>query len=58
MAKITSPIYEMRSNQAADYLVQHAQILAWRLSHEGFQCFVPKDMTAVSTERDGMVYDA
>lgn len=46
------------TNQAADYLVQHAHVLAWRLSHEGFRCFVPKDMVAVSSDKDGMVYDA
>jgi hypothetical protein len=46
-----------QTQQAADYLTQHAHILAWRLSHEGFRCFVPKDWTTVSSERDGMVYD-
>ena len=45
------------SNQAADYLVQHAHLLAWRLSHEGFRCFVPKDFVKVSSESEGMVYD-
>lgn len=46
------------TQQAADYLLQHAHILAWRLSHEGFRCFVPKDMFIVRSEQDGMVYDA
>lgn len=46
------------TNMAADYLVQHAHTLAWRLSHEGFRCFVPKDSTTANSERDGMVYDA
>jgi hypothetical protein len=45
------------TGQSADYLVQHAHTLAWRLSHEGFRCFVPKNMTTVSSEHDGMVYD-
>ena len=46
------------TNQAADYLVQHAHMLAWRLSHEGFRCFVPKDVATVSSDKDGMIYDA
>jgi hypothetical protein len=32
------------------------QMLAWRLSHEGYRCFIPKNMAAARTERDGMVY--
>jgi hypothetical protein len=46
------------TNQAADYLVQHAHVLAWRLSHEGFRCFVPKDGLTAQSDEDGMVYDA
>jgi len=45
------------SSQAADYLVQHAHILARRLSHDGFRCLVPKDMVTVSSDKDGMIYD-
>ena len=46
------------TSQAADYLVQHAHVLAWRLSHEGFRCFVPKDALTARSDDDGMVYDA
>jgi hypothetical protein len=46
------------TRQAADYLIQHAHILAWRLSHEGYRCFVPKNPLLVHGEQDGMVYDA
>jgi len=46
------------TNQAADYLVQHAHMLAWRLSHESFRCFVPKDGLTAKSDEDGMVYDA
>jgi hypothetical protein len=46
------------SNQSADYLVQHAHILALRLSHDGFRCFVPKDFVTVKNDSEGMVYDA
>jgi len=46
------------TTQAADYLVQHAHVLAWRLSHEGFRCFVPKDGLRAESDEDGMVYDA
>lgn len=45
------------SKQAADYLVEHARVLALRLSHEGFRCFVPKSFMTASTEEDGLVYD-
>ena len=43
--------------QAADYLEQHAHLLAWRFSHKGFRCFVPKDFMTASNDGDGMVYD-
>jgi hypothetical protein len=46
------------TSQAADYLVQHAHVLAWRLSNEGFRCFVPKDLLTVNSDSDGMVYEA
>lgn len=46
------------TNMAADYLVQHAHTLAWRLSRDGFCCFVPKDIATVRSEQDGMIYDA
>ena len=46
------------TRQAADHLVQHAQMPGWRLSHEGFRCFVPKDWVTVRNEQDGMVSDA
>lgn len=46
------------TKQAAEYLAQHAHMIAWRLSHEGFRCFVPKDIITVRSEQDGMVYDA
>ena len=46
------------TRQAADYLIQHAHMLAWQLSHEGYRCFVPKDVLPVHSEQDGMVYDS
>jgi len=46
------------TRQAAEYLAQHAHILAWRLSHEGYRCFIPKDIVTARSEQDGMVYDA
>ena len=46
------------THMAADYLVQHAHTLAWRLSRDGFRCFVPKDVVAVRSDKDGMIYDA
>jgi len=46
------------TNMAADYLVQHAHTLAWRLSREGFRCFLPKDVVTVRTDKDGMIYAA
>jgi len=46
------------TNMAADYLVQHAHTLAWRLSREGFRCFVPKTMATVGNDQEGMTYDA
>jgi hypothetical protein len=45
------------TSMAADYLVQHSHTLAWRLSREGFHCFVPKDMATVCSDKDGMIYD-
>jgi len=45
------------SKQAADYLAQHAHVLAWRLSHEGFRCFVPKNHAlTLQSEDDGIIY--
>ena len=46
------------TNQSGDYLVQHAHILAWRLSRDGFRCFVPNNYSTVSNEQEGMVYNA
>jgi len=46
------------TSMAADYLVQHAHTLAWRLSRDGFRCFVPKDLVIVHSDQDGMIYDA
>jgi hypothetical protein len=46
------------TNMATDYLVQHSHTLAWRLSREGFRCFVPKVMATVCSDKDGMIYDA
>jgi len=46
------------TSMAADYLVQHSHTLAWRLSRDGFRCFVPKDIATVHSEQDGMIYDA
>jgi hypothetical protein len=54
--KITLAAQDTR--QAADYLVQHAHVLAWRLSHEGYRCFIPKDLVRARSEQDGMIYDA
>ncbi len=45
------------TSMAADYLVQHAHTLAWRLSREGFRCFVPKDIVTVHSDQDGMIYE-
>jgi len=46
------------SKQAADYLREHAHILAWRLSRDGFRCFVPKRIAPIMSEAEGMIYDA
>jgi hypothetical protein len=46
------------TSQAADYLVQHAHLLAWRISNEGARCFVPKDWLMAQSDEDGMVYGA
>jgi hypothetical protein len=46
------------TSMAADYLVQHAHTLAWRLSREGFRCFVPKAIATACNDKDGMIYDA
>ena len=46
------------TRQAADYLEQHAELLAWRLSRDGFRCFIAKDPITASSEQEGMVYDA
>jgi hypothetical protein len=44
------------TKQSAEYLVQHAHTLAWRLSHDGFRCFVAKNLATVQGESEGMVY--
>ena len=41
---------------ANDYLMQHAHTLAWRLSREGFRCFIAKSFIDVSGEADRMIY--
>lgn len=46
------------TNQSGDYLLRHAHTLAWRLSRDGFRCFVPRDYSTVSSEKEGMVYNA
>lgn len=46
------------TSTAADYLVQHAHTLAWRLSREGYCCFVPKEWVTIRSDEDGIIYSA
>lgn len=46
------------SSQSAEYLVEHAHILAYRWSREDWRCLVPKAESAFGHERKELVYAA
>ena len=47
------------SAQSAEYLTEHAKILAWRFMRAGWRCFIPKgEARRVTSETEGVVYAA
>jgi hypothetical protein len=46
------------SSQSAEYLVEHAHILAYQWSRGGWRCRVPKKESAFGRERKEVVYAA
>ena len=47
------------SAQAAEYLTEHAKVLAWRFVRAGWRCLIPSgDARKITSEADGVVYGA
>jgi|SRR3954463_341216 hypothetical protein len=46
------------SSQSAEYLVEHAHLLAYQWSRDGWRCRVPKRESAFGHERNEVVYAA
>jgi len=45
------------SAQAAEYLIDHAKILAWRFARAGWRSFIPRgEARRVANENDGVAY--
>ncbi len=46
------------SSQSAEYLVEHAHVLAYRWSRDGWRCLVPKRESAFGHEHEESIYAA
>ena len=47
------------STQSAEYLTEHAKVLAWRFVRAGWRCFIPKgEARRVTDDTEGVVYGA